>query len=110
MKMDGQVTTAIEAAPEVSNLFVVVMGMCTVFIGLACIIGLCYLMKMIDEKKIELPKVELPKISLPKVGAAAPAAKPIENRGELVAAISAAVAEELGKDVSGIRILSIKRL
>ena len=113
--MEGQVTTAIEAAPQVSSLFVVVMGICTVFIGLACIIGLCYLMsyvlKMIDEKKIELPKVELPKITFPKAApAAAPAAKPIENRGELVAAISAAVAEELGKDVSGIRILSIKRL
>ena len=69
-----------------------------------------YVLKMIDEKKIELPKVELPKITLPNKAAAPAAAKPIENRGEVVAAISAAIAEELGKDVSGIRILSIKRL
>ena len=46
--------------------------------------------------------------------AAAPAAVPAEadipNRGELVAAISVALAEELGKDVKAIRIHSIKRV
>ena len=34
----------------------------------------------------------------------------IPNRGELVAAISVALAEELGKDVKAIRIHSIKRV
>ena len=42
---------------------------------------------------------------------AAPAAgDAIPNRGELVAAISVALAEELGKDVKAIRIHSIKRV
>ena len=61
-----------------------------------------YVVRQIDKKKPAAPAVEDEPV------AAAPQA--IENRGELVAAISAAVAEELGKDVSGIRILSIKRL
>lgn len=93
------------AAPEISNLFVVVMGLATVFIGLICIIALCYLMsyvvRKIDQRKPAEPAAEV---------SAAPVPQAIENRGELVAAISAAIAEELGKDVSGIRILSIKRL
>ena len=103
--MGEELTTTVAATPEISNLFVVVMGLATVFIGLICIILLCYLMsyvvRQIDKKKPAAPVVEEP-------AAAAPQA--IENRGELVAAISAAIAEELGKDVSGIRILSIKRL
>ena len=36
--------------------------------------------------------------------------EPIENREELLAAISAALAEELGTDVSAIRILSFKKV
>ena len=41
---------------------------------------------------------------------AAASAETIPNRGELVAAISVALAEELGKDVKAIRIHSIKRV
>ena len=37
-------------------------------------------------------------------------AAPIENRGEIIAAVSAAIAEELGEDVSSIRILSFKKI
>ena len=39
-----------------------------------------------------------------------PAADLIPNRGEVVAAVSAALAEELGTDVSAIRILSFQRV
>ena len=34
----------------------------------------------------------------------------IENRQEIIAAVSAAVAEDMGTDISGIRILSFKKL
>ena len=34
----------------------------------------------------------------------------IPNRQELIAAVSVALAEELGTDVSGIRILSFKKI
>jgi Na+-transporting methylmalonyl-CoA/oxaloacetate decarboxylase gamma subunit len=34
----------------------------------------------------------------------------IQNKGEFVAAISAAIAEDLGKDISAIRITKIKKI
>ena len=40
----------------------------------------------------------------------APAAAPAVNQQELIAAVSAAIAEERGTDITGIRILSIKKL
>ena len=40
----------------------------------------------------------------------APAAEAIPNRQELIAAISVALAEEMGTDVTGIRILSMKKV
>ena len=43
------------------------------------------------------------------VAQAAPKAAVIANKGEFAAAISAAIAEECGTDVSGIKILSIKQ-
>ena len=42
--------------------------------------------------------------------AAPVAAQPIQNRQEIIAAVSAALAEELGTDVSAIRILSFKKI
>ena len=42
--------------------------------------------------------------------AAVPAPAPIENRGEIIAAVSAALAEEMGTDISAIRILSFKKI
>ena len=46
--------------------------------------------------------------SLPQLQPAAPAAEP--SRGAVVAAVSAALAEELGTDVSAIRILSLQKV
>ena len=85
---------------EYSNVFVCLMGMGTVFFGLICLIVLTSLMGRICGKK---------KNTVSATPAAAPvAAEP--DRQELVAAISAAIAEELGTDISGIRILSMKKL
>lgn len=87
---------------ELSNLFVCLMGMGTVFAGLICLVFICYLVGFAarDRKK---PVAER------NAPAEADKATVTENREELVAAISAAVAEELGEDVSRIRILSLKR-
>ena len=41
---------------------------------------------------------------------AAPAADVIPNRQALIAAISAAIAEDMGTDLAGIRILSVKKI
>ena len=59
----------------------------------------------------EAAQAEVPQLVLGNEAPAAPAV-PVGtgDRGELVAAISAALAEELGTDISGIRILSLKKL
>lgn len=95
------------AAAEPSNLFVVVMGVCIVFIGLVCIIGLVELMAFICGKFFK----EKPAVKDAPAAPAAPAVSgAIENRGELVAAVCAAVAEELGTDISALRVISFKKL
>ena len=87
--------------------FTPLMGMGTVFIGLVSLIFITKLMSLI------VTKVVLKKTAAPAPAAAtpAPAAAPAPAiTGEMVAAISAACAEEMGTDVSKIRILSIKKL
>ena len=85
--------------------FVVVMGLCTVFVVLTLIILLCYLLGALcrgmskkEEKAAQAPEV---------VSAAVD--DEIPTRAEFVAAVSAAIAEASGTDASAIRILSIKK-
>lgn len=93
---------------EVSNTFVVVLGVSVVFIGLISIIVLCKILGAICSlsNKNETPVAA----AAPVVAAASPASQLIENRQEIIAAVSAAVAEELGTDISAIRILSFKKI
>ena len=88
---------------EVSNLFVVCLGIGVVFLGLICIVILCKILSAI----VNLGQN---KIKTQPTVATATAPKPIENRQEIIAAVSAAVAEELGTDISAIRILSFKKI
>ena len=88
---------------EYSSAFVCLMGMGTVFFGLICIVALCCLMSAVC-RRTERRK------TVPAVPAAPAAPAETGDRGELVAAVSAALAEELGTDISGIRILSLKKL
>ena len=85
---------------------VILLGMGIVFAGLVCIVILCVL----TGKVVRLLEKEAPAATAPV--AAAPAAAPaaIPNRSELVAAISCCLAEELGTDVSAIRIVSLKKV
>ena len=75
--------------PEYSNLFVVLMGLGTVFAGLLCIILLVTLMSWVCART-SAPKT-VPQMS------AAPA-------------VAAAIAEDMGTDVSAIRIVSMKKV
>lgn len=87
---------------DYSNLFVCLMGLCTVFIGLICIIALVTVMSTVVCKTEKKPVPASSPIS---------AAQPTsEVTPELVAAVSAAIAEELGSDVSAIRIVSMKKI
>ena len=87
--------------PEYSSLFVCLMGMGTVFFGLICLIVLTTIMGKIVGGR--------PAPAAPAPVAAAPAAQE-GNRQEIAAAVSAAIAEELGTSITGIRIVSMKKL
>ncbi len=100
------------ATAQYSNLFVVLLGICTVFVGLISIIILCTITGLIcrafGKKQATGPSV----IKAEKAPVASYTTVPCEipNRGEFVAAVSSALAEELGTDVSSIRIHSIKKI
>ena len=86
---------------QISNLFVVAMGICTVFVVLVLIIVLCSLLSLIFRHSSTEKKT----------ATNVPAAdQTITNRAELTAAIAAAVAEYSGTDASALRILSIKKI
>ncbi len=82
---------------EYSNLFVVLMGIGTVFFGLICLIVLLWIMGKLFRRAVNPAPVQTTE-------------RAPSNGGEILAAISAAIAEELGTDVSGFRIVSIKKL
>ena len=85
---------------DYSIVFVCLMGMGTVFFGLICLIVLTTLLGRIVGRKQE---AAAPAVS-------APAVEATVNQQELIAAISAAIAEDLGTDITGIRILSVKKV
>ncbi|MBQ7301369.1 MAG: OadG family protein [Clostridia bacterium] len=101
------------ANAAVNNGFVVAMGIGTVFVGLICIILLIKLMSMVTA----LFTANAPAQAAP-AAPAAPAAAPtapaastaIENRAEIVAAVCAAAAEEMGTDISALRVVSFKKI
>ena len=86
------------------------VGFLIVFIGLAMLIALVFVMGKVCGKLLSEEKAPV-KTAAPAAKAVAPAAKAeIANREELVAVFSAAVAEELGTDVSAIRVVSLKQI
>lgn len=90
---------------EIPNWFVICLGMGTVFVGLISIIILCKILGALcgSGKADKSEKTE----SAP---AASAASAVIENRQEILAAVTAVAAEEMGTDVSAIRVLSFKKL
>lgn len=89
------------------TLFVCLMGIGTVFVGLICIIIVCKIVSGIirlSEKKTSNSKEVSP------APAAQTAGEEIPDRQRIIAAVSAAIAEELGTDVGALRILSFKKL
>lgn len=90
---------------DISNAVVVGIGLGTVFFGLICLILICYIMssvvKMFTKKENKEEAVK---------PAVTPSPVTVANKGEFVSAIAAAIAEDIGTDVTGIRIKSIKRV
>ena len=91
--------------PEISMGMVIVMGLATVFVVLICLIIICKLMGVIVNS-VAPAKAE-PAQAAPKA-TPAPAADVMPQ--QTVAAIAAAIAENMGSDISKILILSIRRI
>ena len=83
---------------EYSSLFVTLMGIGTVFFGLICIIFLTMAMGAILKGKEKAP------------AAHAPAPKPQGMQPEIVAAITAALSEEVGISSRSMNIVNIKKI
>ena len=94
---------SLEEAQSISSLTVFGLGIGLVFVGLICIIILCAVMGAICKAAIKDKPASAPATTKK-------AETQIANRGEFIAAVSAAIAEEMGTDISGIRILSVKKL
>lgn len=94
---------------EISIGFVCALGIGTVFLGLVCIVLLCKIIGLICDTDVSAQKPKEVKAAPPQA-VAKTASVPAANKGEIVAAISAAIAEQLGTDVTGIKILSIKKI
>ena len=86
---------------DYSIIFACLMGIGTVFFALICLIVLTTLLGRVCGQKQQ---------SAPAAVSPAPAAVSAGDQQELIAAVSAAIAEELGTDITGIRILSIKKV
>lgn len=105
-KVMGNFLLAITSSPG-DTLLVCVLGIGIVFIGLALMIGVVYLMNFIVDK---LSGKTTQKKAEPQKQPTVATNEVIPNREELAAAICAAIAEEEGTDISAIRVLSIKKV
>lgn len=95
-------------AAEPSFLQVVAMGLVTVFVVLICLIILIKIMGSLMGGRASAPA---PAPAPAPVQAAAPAPAAAQpNKQQLVAAVSAAIAEDMGSGVEHIRIHSIRKL
>ncbi len=93
-----------------STATVVGLGIGMVFFGLICLIAICYLLGFIMKKVNNGTADKEPATASTAPAVSAPVSETIVNRQELIAAVSAVIAEELGQDVEAIRIKSIKKL
>ncbi len=97
---------------EHNLLFVVLMGMGTVFFGLICIIFLTWLMGKVMNAVTKAP-VPAPAAAAAPAAARAAAPVPAAPEGiapEVIAAITAALSEEVGIPARGVNITNIKKL
>ena len=94
------------ATAQYGDITVAALGIGTVFFGLVCIIFICTIFGKIfantSKKTVSTPA--------PAAVPAASAELSAEEKGAIIAAVSAVIAEELGTDVSALRIHSFKKI
>ncbi len=79
------------------NWFVVVMGVGTVFVGLVCLVILCKIIGLFCKgAKAPEPKAEV--------------TAQIPDKQKIIAAVTAVCAEEMGKDIKSLRVVSFKKI
>ena len=88
---------------EFSSGLVALLGVLVVFTGLLVLVVVCLVLGAVFGGKKEEPTAPAP------VPTEKTAQTPAQH-GELVAVIAAAIAEETGRDVAGLRIHSIKKI
>ena len=111
-EQESSTTAAESESVDVTPVETIILGIGTVFVGLIAIIIICAITGYLCNLGKKDATDETP-AAAPANANTAPAAvsKEIEvNRGELAAAIAAAIAEETNTDIAGIKILSIKRV
>jgi Na+-transporting methylmalonyl-CoA/oxaloacetate decarboxylase gamma subunit len=79
------------------------MGLGTVFVGLICLIFICYIMGFLCNLFAKKPS-EVKETAQPVNNG------PIANKQEIVAAACAVIAEELGTEANNIKVISFKRV
>ena len=104
MEMIKNLALTTDVTAQTPDWMVVAMGVGVVFVGLVLIILICKVMGLFFAKTA--------KVENKPAAPVAPAAtnSTIENRQEIIAAVTAAVAEEMGKDISALRVISFKKL
>ena len=86
-----------------SNLFVCLMGVGTVFVGLVCIVFICMIMSYVVKLFQKNEKSQV-------VASNNVAQTSIANKQEIVAAVCAVIAHETGAEAKNIRVLSFKKI
>lgn len=103
-----QAGTAGSAVKDYPSVFVILMGLGTVFFGLICLIALTMVMGRIMAGLAATAPVPAAGVEPQPSAVRFSVGEP--DRKELAAAVGAVIAEELGTDVTGIRILSMRRV
>ena len=91
-----------------NNVFFSVIGICVITLEIACLAFLYALFYRMSRLTQSIESMQLAAKNLPTANRTDESV--ITNRQEIIAAVSAAIAADMGTDVSGIRILSFKRI
>lgn len=89
----------------IPNWFVIVMGLGTTFVGLICIILLCSILGVLCKALVKEDKAPAAKSATASQSLPMP-----ENKQEILAAVCAVIAEELGTEVEALKVVSFKRV
>ena len=92
------------------NLFVILLGMGTVFVGLIFLVFLCMAMSRIIKKFQKSDNKQTQQSSSQAVTTAPSPTVTAKDRQAIIAGVCACIAEELGTGVNNIKVVSFKKI